>query len=401
MWDREEPMDPAAAIPPAGEPVVPPAGRTSSLHFLNRVVFGAGAVDRLGELARALKTSRALVVTDPGVRAAGHAERAARSLWREKVQPFVFDGVDENPTTRHVEEGSRFAGAQRVDLIVGLGGGSAMDTAKGINFLLTNGGRMEDYWGSDLAQRPMLPSLGVPTTAGTGSEAQSYALIEQEGSRVKMACGDRKARFHAVVLDPDLTATAPRRVTAAAGMDAVGHAVESYVTARGDARSRSFAAGAWKLLEESFEGSLAADPGLEVRGRMLLGAHLAGVAIELSMLGAAHACANPLTSRYEVAHGAAVLLLLPHVIRYNEPAAAALYSELWGIVPPERRAGALADRIEAMRRAGGLPGRLRDVPVPPEVLPDLAREAAQQWTATFNPRPVTEADLLGLYEAAF
>ncbi|MFP5288738.1 MAG: iron-containing alcohol dehydrogenase, partial [Thermoanaerobaculia bacterium] len=309
-----------------------------------RVHAGPGALGLLGTLARELGGSRVLVVTDRGVRSAGHVDSALASLGGLAAE--VFDDVAENPTSLHVEEGRRFAAELGPDLLVGLGGGSAMDCAKGINFLLTNGGRMEDYRGTGKASKPMLPSIGVPTTAGTGSEAQSYALISHPETHEKMACGDRKARFREVILDPRLAASAPRKVAATAGIDAVSHAVESHVTTRGNAVSRMLSREAWRLLSASLETSLDGD--LAAVGDTLLGAHLAGAAIEASMLGAAHACANPLTARFGIVHGAAVGLMLPHVVRFNGEDR---YLELQG---------ELASRIEELRAAAGLPQRLRD-----------------------------------------
>lgn len=364
------------------------------------VVFGAGTLAGLGGLAAELAARHVLLVTDPGVRKAGHGARAEASLASESLRVSIFDGVEENPTTRHVEQGAAFARGQGIDLIVGLGGGSAMDCAKGINFLVTNGGRMEDYWGAGRAVKPMLPSIGIPTTAGTGSEMQSFALIEQEGSRRKMACGDEKARFAAVILDPDLTATCPRGLAAVSGLDAISHSIESYVSTRGNPISRMLARQAWSLLSGAFASALSDPADAEARGRMLLGAHLAGAAIEASMLGAAHACANPLTSGYGVAHGAAVLLMLPHVIRYNEPVAGRMYAELLA-ADQSGSSGGIAERVTWMRDLGGLPARLRDAGVPEEALARLAGEAAQQWTAEFNPRPVSERDLRTLYESAY
>lgn len=392
------------------------------------VVFGPGAVEELGGLASELGARRALLVTDPGVRAAGHAGRAAAALAAAGVEARIFDGVAENPTTLHVESGREEAARWGADLLVGLGGGSAMDCAKGVNFLLTNGGRMEDYRGFGRARRPMLPSIGIPTTAGTGSEAQSYALISQAESHRKMACGDRKARFRVVVLDPALAASAPRPVAAAAGLDALSHAVESLVCRRANPVSRMLSREAWRRLAPNFERSLAAPADLGAAGAMLLGAHLAGAAIEVSMLGAAHACANPLTARYGVAHGAAVALLLPHVVRFNSAGASAADAPLAAGPQISRTAerpaaggdagqaagGAgyaaldgcgsgeeLAARLEAWRGAAGLPARLREVGVEPSALDGLAREAAEQWTAGFNPRPVGAGDLLRLYEQAY
>ena len=357
------------------------------------LVFGAGELSRLGELARARGARRVLLVTDPGVRAAGHADRAAASLRDAGLGCDLFDGVVENPTTAHVEAGTAVARRACSDLITAVGGGSTMDCAKGINFLVSNGGRMEDYWGDGKATRPMLPSIGVPTTAGTGSEAQSFALIEQEGTLRKMACGDEKVRFGAVILDPELTATQPRRVAALTAMDAVSHVVESFVTTRRNPVSRTFSREAWRLLSEAFSSAMGEQPDEATRGRMLLGAHLAGCAIEASMLGAAHAMANPLTSGFGVPHGEAVLLGLPHVVRFNDPVAGPWYREL--------SEEPLAARLEAMRARAGLAGRLRDAGVPAEALPELASQAAAQWTAGFNPRPVTENDLRDLYEQAW
>jgi len=378
-------------------PVLAPAGTSSWSAEIGsiQVHFGPGSIESLGGLARELGGSRVLVVTDSGVRAAGYAERAVRVLAGEGIEASVFDQVSENPTTTDVEAGRSFAAKQRIDLLVGLGGGSAMDCAKGINFLLTNGGCMEDYLGFGKATRPLLPSIGVPTTAGTGSEAQSYALISQAGTHRKMACGDRKARFREVILDPDLTATAPQRVRAAAGIDAVSHAVESFVCTRANPVSQMFAREAWRLLERSFD---VASQGPNRLGDMLIGAHLAGAAIEVSMLGAAHACANPLTARFGVVHGVAIGLMLPHVVRFNGAVAAGLYRELSGV-----SVEALAGRIEDLRIAAGLPERLREAvgqDLDRQTLRELAGDAARQWTARFNPRPVEAEDLYRLYEVA-
>jgi alcohol dehydrogenase len=219
-----------------------------------RVLFGENTIAQLGNLTKALGGRRVLLVTDPGIIRAGHVERALHSLQKEPLEVFIFSAVEENPTTRHVENGVQFAKANApVDFIIGLGGGSAMDGAKGINFLLTNGGKMEDYWGVDKATKPMLPAIGIPTTAGTGSEAQSFALISQEKTHIKMACGDKKARFRAAILDPHLVKTAPQKVAALAGIDAISHAVESYVCTRRNLFSQMFAREAWRLLEQSFE----------------------------------------------------------------------------------------------------------------------------------------------------
>src|ERR1051325_6749245 len=178
-----------------------------------RVVFGAGSVDRVGELAREIGAKRVLLVTDAGIAAAGHAAHAQRSLAAAGLRTTVFDRAKENPTTRCVDDCVAVAQAAGIDTIIGLGGGSSMDTAKGCNFILTNGGRMQDYWGVGKARQPMLPLIAIPTTAGTGSECQSAALIADEQTHHKMACLDPKAAARIALLDPALTLSQPRRVT--------------------------------------------------------------------------------------------------------------------------------------------------------------------------------------------
>src|SRR6516162_5019798 len=247
---------------------------------LTRVVFGPGSLARLGELTRDLGGKRILLVTDPGLEAAGHPQRAVASIKDAGIPVFVFDGVEENPTTRHVDACLAFAKKHAIDFIVAVGGGSSMDCAKGTNVLLSNGGAMADYKGYGKATKPMLPSIGVPTTAGTGSEAQSYALIADDKTHMKMACGDRKAAFKIAILDPEVTVSQPPKVTALTGIDALSHAIESYVTANRSPVSQMFAREGWELLEVNLEKVLRDPRDLEARGAMQMGAFLAGTAIE-------------------------------------------------------------------------------------------------------------------------
>ncbi len=359
------------------------------------VVFHAGALDRLGELAKEVGGTRVFLVSDPGVVRAGHAQRAVESLRAAGLDVSVFDRVQENPTSDHVDNGVAAARAANIDLLVGLGGGSAMDCGKGINFVLTNGGTMADYWGVGKATKAMLPMIAVPTTAGTGSEAQSFALICDPKTHRKMACGDEKAMCRAAILDPDLTRTQPPRVAAASAMDAVSHAVETAGTNRRNEVSLALTREAWIRLDRSLERALR-DPGdADARADVLLGAHLAGAAIEKSMLGAAHACANPLTRRYGIAHGVAVGIMLGPVVRFNgrsgENPYAAICSE----------PAILASRIDAHLACTGLPRTLRDCGVPQAELDLIAEEAAEQWTAQFNSTPVGRWELLEILESAF
>jgi len=370
-----------------------------------RLVFGPGRLAELGELAAGLGARRAMVVSDPGIVKSGHVERGLAALAQAGLTTMVFDGVVENPTTDNVEQGVAAARDFQPDLLIGLGGGSSMDCAKGINFVYTNGGQMRDYWGVGKAREPMLPMIAVPTTAGTGSEAQSFALISDAQTHVKMACGDKKAACRIALLDPQLTVTQPPQVTALTGIDAITHALETYVTRPRNPVSLIFSREAWRLLEANFARVLDDPQNLEARGAMQLGAYFAGLAIENSMLGAAHALANPLTQHYNVVHGQAVALMMPHVIRFNGQEVGRLYAEL---LPspngaehaPDAASSALADRVSQLVAKAGLALRLRDVGVASDRLRVLAADAAKQWTGGFNPRPVGEEELHQIYEAA-
>jgi alcohol dehydrogenase len=372
-----------------------------------RIVFGAGRLASLGQLASELGARRALVVSDPGIIAAGHTGRGIESLENAGIETHLFSEIGENPTTDHVEAGVAAARRYEPELLVGLGGGSSMDCAKGINFVHSGGGRMQDYWGTGKATRQMLPMIAVPTTAGTGSETQSFALISDAQTHVKMACGDKKATCRVALLDPELTITQPRRVTALTGIDAVAHALETYVTKRRNPVSTAFSREAWRLLSENFGRVLDNPDDLEARGGMQLGACFAGLAIETSMLGATHALANPLTARYKIPHGQAIALMLPHVLRFNAEEVGRWYRELLESTPqngkPRRATIAedLAESVAALVTKAGLANRLADCGVDRERLPELATAATREWTGGFNPRTVTETDLLELYRAAF
>jgi alcohol dehydrogenase len=369
-------------------------------HSPVRVLFGSGAINALGREAVREGATRVLVVTDPDIAAIGYMDRAQASLKEQGLSVATYPGAAENPTTDHVEPGVSLAMATRIDFIVGIGGGSAMDCAKGINILLTQGGEMADFIGVNKTTEPMLPMILIPTTAGTGSEAQSFALISHPDTHRKMPCGDRRLpkegglRPRVAILDPELTKTQPKLVAAATGIDALTHAIESAgSTARNDV-SLSFSEAAWSLLSGAFERSLADPEDVDAQADMLMGAHLAGGAIETSMLGAAHSCANPLTTHFNIIHGQAVGAMLPHVIRFNAQQ---------GINPYDRindDADRLADRVTALLNVGCLKSKLSELGVTEADLDMLAAEAAEQWTARFNPTPVTSKELRDLYAAA-
>ncbi|MEK0446032.1 MAG: hypothetical protein RLZZ399_1353 [Verrucomicrobiota bacterium] len=371
------------------------------LSLKTSLVFGEGSLLRVGELASQIGGTRVLLVTDSGIVRAGHVARAVNSLVEAGLAVSVFDGVRENPDTEDVDrcvEAGRACGA---DLIVGMGGGSSMDTAKGANFLLSNGGRIQDYWGIGKAKLPMLPLIAIPTTSGTGSECQSFALISDPGTHQKMACGDKKASARYAILDPVLTVSQPARVTACTGVDALAHALETAVTLKRNSVSLLFSREALRLCLRALPRVLREPSDLEARGEMQLAAAYAGIAIENSMLGCAHSAANPLTARFGIVHGQAVGRMLPGVIRRNaaDSATADAYAE------HARAAGLgsleeLLHQLEEILRLAQLDVGLARFGVSRDALPALAAEASRQWTLQFNPVPYTEQDFIALYMEA-
>lgn len=374
-----------------------------------RIIHESGSLARLGELAKGLGAQRVLLVTDTHIVEAGHTPRGEESLRAAGLEVFRFEDVHENPTTEDVRHCVAFGEKHKIDLIIGLGGGSCLDTAKGCNFLLTNGGHMEDYWGYGKAEKPLLPFIAVPTTAGTGSECQSYALIAREDNHMKMACGDPTAAPAIALLDAELTITMPRQVTVATGLDALVHSVECAVTKRRTPISLMFAREAFKLLIGNFARVLSQPNDLEARAAMQLGAAYAGVAIENSMLGAAHSAANPLSAHYDVVHGQGVATMLPLVTAFNgqDPSvrelykALAVHGELASLDDSSEQAlDKLLAQLNQVLELAQFSESLAQQGLNEKDIPTLAKEAEGQWTAQFNPREIKAADFEQLYRQA-
>jgi alcohol dehydrogenase len=355
--------------------------------------FGPGRLAELPECLTALGATHALIVTDPGIVAAGHIDRATTFLTEAGIRATIYQGSHTNPTESDIETCRDFARSINPDVLIGLGGGSSMDTAKGCNFLLHNPGRMADYKGYGLAKNAMLPFIAIPTTAGTGSECQSYAIVSRDDTHEKMACGDPKALACVAILDPELTASQPQSVATLTALDALSHALESAVCTKRNPVSSAASAEAFRLISSAILHILTGTADLETRGRMLLGAALAGSAIENSMLGAAHATANPLTASFDVPHGHAVTLMLPHVVRLNHTDAqiATIYQNL-----SRHLDSPLIEWLEKTISLAHLP----KPEIPATAIPELSEAATHQWTGKFNPVPLEAAAFATLYHAA-
>lgn len=373
-----------------------------------RLLHGAGAIQKLPELTSPLNVRRILLVSDPGIAAAGHLGRVLQILQSSGAEVAIYADVAENPSSLDVELCADAARRQGSELLIGLGGGSSIDTARGACFILGCGGQMQDYWGFGKATKPLPPLIAIPTTAGTGSEVQCFALISHATSHAKMACGDPKAMARAALLDPELTLTMPREVTAVTGLDALVHALEAGVTRAANILSLVYARQAFALILRALPQVLSQPDLLSARADMQLGAALAGMAIENSMLGAAHAAANPLTANYGLVHGRAVALMLRPVFDFNrqDPKAKELYLELAraaGIHSPDPEAGLdqMAEALDEILRSASQARKISDfgLKISEMELDKLAQEASQQWTAQFNPRTLTQADFKALYRS--
>jgi alcohol dehydrogenase len=297
-----------------------------------------------------------------------------------------------------VDAGVSYAAPHEIDLVVGLGGGSSLDCAKAINLALCNGGKIADYRGYGKAHKPLHPMIAVPTTAGAGSESQSDVWLTDPAAKSRVNIGDPKMTYRVALLDPKLTLTQTPELAGGAGFDAISHSLETLWSTKRTPISECFSREAWRLLNKSFVRSMRVPEDLEARGAVQLGAHLAGLAAEYSSLGAAHALAHALTANCGITHGAAIALMLPHVVEW--------YEEVWE--QEGNGSGVLLDggepldsRLRDLASSAELPRTLRDASVPEGALPRLADAAAAEWSARHSPRTLDSAAAYELYQAAW
>ncbi len=376
----------------------------ASLHF------GAGALGRIGALARERLGASVLVVTDPGMMATGIVARALEYLGAAGVEATVFADVVADPPAAmilHAVEAARSASATGV---LGLGGGSSLDTAKLVALLAPGRETLADAFGVGKAKGPRLPLILAPTTAGTGSEVTPISIVTT-GENEKMGVVSPVILPDVALLDPELTLGLPPHVTAATGIDAMVHAIEAYASMNPNNNpvSRHLATQALTLLGGSLETAVHNGADIEARSAMLLGSMLAGQAFANSPVAAVHALAYPLGGHFHIPHGLSNALVLAHVLRFNAKTAPRPYAEIAPFAFPrlanlegQARAEAFCDALQELSRRCGLPQRLRELDVPETVLPMLARDAMNQTRLLpNNPRPVSEADALEIYRRAW
>jgi alcohol dehydrogenase len=373
------------------------------------IISGLGTCQKqLGIAAKSLAITRVLIVTDKGIVESGLIKSALDRLRLVGISSVLYTDVVADPPEAVIEQALAFAKEQKIDGVIGLGGGSSMDVAKVIALLTYSNQSLQQVYGVANATGSRLPLIQVPTTAGTGSEVTPISIVTT-GATTKQGIVSPLLLADVALLDATLTLGLPAQVTAATGIDAMVHAIEAYTSKlRKNAYSDMLACEALRLLSRHIVTAVEDGDNLDARQAMLHGAMLAGQAFANAPVAAVHALAYPLGGHYHIAHGLSNSLVLPHVLRFNLPVALAEYAQLANVINPYARAKTLTLAeyfIEAMQtliHAVKLPNSLRQMNIPKTDLAMLAKDAMlQQRLLMNNPRDMNEADALAIYQAAY
>ncbi|HSB71596.1 MAG TPA: iron-containing alcohol dehydrogenase [Candidatus Methylomirabilis sp.] len=377
-----------------------------------RIITGDGSADSVGTEAEALGATRAVVVTDKTLHEkTDFISDAVASLKRAGLAVEVFDDVEPDPMVATARSSAEFAREYVPNLVVGLGGGSALDIAKATAAILANERPLEEMWGVDNVPKPGLPMILMPTTAGTGSEVTPNSIltdVKPDGGHTKKGIVSAHLLARAAIVDPLLTVTAPPAVTASAGMDALTHAIETYVSRSAQPLTRPLALEAIRLIGASLRRAVADGRDVEARRHMANASLMAGLAFANGLLGAVHAIAMAMGGRFGVSHGVANALMLPYVMEFNETAVQAEYAQIAKAMgedvaglPPEQAAHLASVAVHRLVVEVGLPHTLSDVKIPREGIAGLAEESfGNQRLLKNNPRAATVQDITGILEAA-
>ncbi|KKX53227.1 MULTISPECIES: iron-containing alcohol dehydrogenase [Brevibacillus] len=373
-----------------------------------RIEFGNGKIKELGRCIRELGGTKALVVTDQGIVKSGILKTVTEMLEANAVAYAVFDQVKPNPRDVDCMEAYRIAREGGVDVLIGLGGGSSMDTAKAVGTLLTHGGQISDWYGLNVLQEPITPLLCIPTTAGTGSEVTFFSVITDTETKLKMNILDTRLAPRIALLDPELTVTLPSHVTASTGMDALTHAIEAYTCNISEPITDALALYAIDQIVRYLPIAVADGTNLEARKQMLAASLIAGIAFGNSDVGGVHCMAEALGGLYDTPHGVANSMLLPFVFEYNIPADPekhAVVAERLGAVRGDRSAEETAREgvrlLKKLAETVHIP-KMKDLGnVNPDDFLYLAEAATQNVSAPSNPRPATKEDYLRLFRMAY
>ena len=374
-----------------------------------RILFGLGAVEKIGTEAQLLKAKKILIVTDTGVIQAGLLEGIEKSLQSIGLPFVIFDGVEPDPRIEVVEKSVEKAKKEGIDLIIGFGGGSSLDIAKVTSIMITNLGKIDSFFGIDLVPNPGVPLILIPTTAGTGSEVTPIAILSDTKEKLKKGIVSAYLFPEVAIVDPKLTIGLPPSVTAFTGMDALTHAIESFYSINATDLSDLLAFRAMELLSKNIRMAFAHGENLVARSNVMEGSLLAGIAFANAGVGAVHAFAYPLGGEFHLAHGLTNTLMLPYVMRYNIMGCPSKFAQM---------AKAFGERVEGISELVGaeiavrfverlsddlrVPRRLRDVGIPEDAIPRLA-EAAMKVTRLLanNPRKMTLKYAIAIYRSAY
>ena len=367
--------------------------------------FGLGAVAKVGELARATGATSALIVTDPFLASSPMLERVRISLLASGLTVTVFGGVTPNPTTVCVDEGSDVAALAGCDILIALGGGSAMDTAKGVSLGAVNPARGTALDYTTAFEHDGIPIIAIPTTAGTGSEVNAFGVITDEKTHRRFYVGHASALAKVAILDPELTVGLPPKATAATGMDALVHATESYLSARSNPYSDGIALQVVSMVNGNILTAVTNGEDLEARSQMLLASHIAGVGFSHTGLGLVHGIGHALGGQFNIPHGVALCLVFEEVMRFNlrwRPARVARLAFALGVGETSASEAVNAEsaitRIAELVETVGLAANLRDFGITEEHLSSLAQDAIDDSVTANNPELPTHAQVLSILE---
>ncbi len=373
------------------------------------ITFGLGSVQQLGQKLKNYGVQKILLVVDQGFAQKGPLAKVTESLEKEGIKFAVFDRVEPEPRVETADECGSLAKKEKFDFIIGVGGGSAMDTAKAAAILATNEGLAKDYQGLNKVPRPGLPKGMVPTTAGTGSEVTFTAVFINEAEKKKAGINSPYLFPEIAILDPELTLSLPPAVTAYTGMDALAHAIESFTSLQANFLSEMFSLEAVRKIMKNLRLAVENGQDLNARSEMLMGSLLAGIGLANAGVTAVHSLSYPLGGSFRVPHGVGNGLLLPAVMEYNASSCPERFARLAEAMHIEIKSLSVAEAalrsVEAVKKLAQdieVPLRLSDLGVPKSALPWMAEEALKVVRPLENnPRPISKEDALRIYESVF
>ncbi len=370
--------------------------------------FGCGAVADLGAIVKQLGGSKVFLVADPGLPADNLLNRVTKPLDDNGIPYTLYTNVDPEPGLLLADQGADLARQAGADCVVGVGGGSAMDVAKAVSILLTNGGRAEDYLGLGKIKKAGVPKIMIPTTAGTGAEVTFTAVFINEKTKSKGGMNGDPLYPDAAILDPELTASLPPQVTASTGVDAFTHAIEAFVSTQAHPISDMYATEAMRLISANLAKAYAHGGNMAARTNMLLGSLLAGKALATAGVGLVHAMAYPLGGMHGIPHGLANAVLLPYVLQYNLIGAPEKYAEVATIMGCDIKgmnhkeaARCMVEAVFELNMEIGIPATLAELDIPADQIPEMARIALTVTRPVENnPRKPTLDDVISVYQMA-